>query len=58
MSKMTFGKHKGAKYEDVPASYFLWMLKKFDKFHDKELEDYIKTNKTDLEERAELEERD
>lgn len=42
MNQMSFGKFKGEKLANIPASYFLWMNKQ--DWCSKELKEYIKDN--------------
>ena len=49
-TKMPFGKHKGLKLEDVPATYLLWLLDQMMEDDDKaRLVVYIMENKSALE---------
>ena len=50
-STMPFGKHKGEKLANVPASYLLWLLGSGCSHAG--LKKYIEDNKADLEEEAE-----
>lgn len=58
-TKMPFGKHKGAKLKDVPASYLLWLYGQMEaqKQSQGPLFRYLKANLKVLEKEAE-EERD
>ena len=42
---MRFGKHKGKKFEDVPADYMVWVSENFNHWlMDCDLYDYLKAN--------------
>jgi len=52
-SLMSFGKHRGKKLKNVPASYFLWLYEQEwadEQYH--ELLDYIENNLDSIEEDA------
>lgn len=57
-SKMPFGKHKGEKLKDVPASYLIWLFGEMEgkKQSQGPLFQYIKDNLKVLEKEAEEQE--